>query len=187
MSSKTFTADFNEALVHQVVTSCLANSHQNTKQQKTRSEVRGGGAKPFRQKGTGRARAGTIRSPIWRGGGRTFAARPGGSTQKINRKMYRAAMCSIVSELIRQERLTVADLQVVNPSTKDAVKLLAQYDAKNVLLITDAFDNNLFLSVRNLSNVALQFVSQVTPVSLLRFEKVLITKAALQQLEGALL
>lgn len=184
MSCLSFTTDFNEALVHQVVTSILANSHKKTKAQKTRSEVRGGGRKPFRQKGTGRARAGTIRSPIWRGGGRAFAARPGTAKQKVNKKMYRAAMRSILAELDRQGRLTVVDLAVKEPRTKEVVAILAQHNVKAALLVAESFNTDLFLATRNIPSVLLQVVHQLSPVNLLRFEKVLITSAALQQLEG---
>jgi len=182
-----FGADFNEPLVHQVVTAFLAGSRAGTKRQKNRSDVRGGGTKPWRQKGTGRARAGTIRSPIWVGGGRAFAARPRDYSQKVNRKMYRAALRSVFSELIRQDRLVVVEeLRMDKPKTKDMAALLKKHDLDNVLIVNEAFDENVFLSVRNLANVGICDASSIDPVVLMRFEKVLITLPALKLIEERL-
>ena len=156
VSEATFGREFNEALVHQVVVAFGAGARQGSKAQKTRSEVRGGGAKPWRQKGTGRARAGTIRSPIWRSGGVTFAAKPQDHSQKVNRKMYRGAIASILSELVRQERLIVVnDFSVETPKTKELVAKLKGLELKDVLIVTKEVDENLFLSARNLYNCLL--------------------------------
>ena len=187
LAPEAFGVDFNEPLVHQVVTAYLAGARQGTKAQKTRSDVRGGGAKPWRQKGTGRARAGTIRSPIWVGGGRAFAARPRDYTQKVNKKMYRGALRSVLSELLRRERLVVVDeLKVDAPSTKLLAARLAELELDNVLIVNDAFDEALFLSARNLVNVGIIGVTDVDPVTLIRFDKVLITVGALKTLEERL-
>ncbi len=187
VSDEAFGANFREALVHQVVTACLAGARAGTAQQKTRSQVRGGGAKPWRQKGTGRARAGTIRSPIWRGGGKAFAATPRDYSQKINRKMYRAAMCSILSELVRQDRLVAVDsFSVKAPKTKDLAGKLSELSLNNVLIVTEDPDDNLYLSARNLPNVAVCDVAHTDPVSLVGFDKVLMTSAALKQMEERL-
>ncbi len=187
VSDDTFGQDFREALVHQVVTACLASTRTGNSQQKNRSMVRGGGIKPWRQKGTGRARAGTIRSPIWRGGGKVFAAMPRDYTQKINRKMYRAAMRSIVSELLRQERLLVTESFAVSaPKTRELAGKLKDMQLDNVLIVTDAPDDNLYLAARNLPNVAVTDAAGADPVSLIGFEKVLMTTAALKQLEERL-
>jgi large subunit ribosomal protein L4 len=169
------------------VTAFLANARQGTKAQKNRSDVRGGGKKPFRQKGTGRARAGTIRSPLWRGGGVTFAARPQDHSQKLNRKMYRAAMSSILSELVRQDRLIVVDgFSVDAPKTKGLINKLNDYGLNNVLIVTAEVDMNLYLSSRNLHHIDVRDVANVDPVSLIAFEKVLVTVPALKQFEEAL-
>ncbi len=182
-----FGADFNEPLVHQVVTAFLAGARAGTKRQKNRSDVRGGGTKPWRQKGTGRARAGTIRSPIWVGGGRAFAARPRDYSQKVNRKMYRAALRSVFSELVRQDRLVVVEeLRMDKPKTKDMAALLKKHNLDNVLIVNEAFDENVFLSVRNLADVGICDASSVDPVVLMRFEKVLITLPALKLIEERL-
>lgn len=187
LAAEAFGVDYNEALVHQVVTAYLAGSRQGTKAQKNRSDVRGGGAKPWRQKGTGRARAGTIRSPIWVGGGRAFAARPRDYTQKVNKKMYRAALRSVLSELVRQDRLVIVDeLKLEAPKTKLLATKLADLSLDNVLIVNDAFDETLFLAARNLANVGIIGVSDVDPVTLIRFEKVLITVGALKTLEERL-
>lgn len=187
VSETAFGREFNEALVHQVVVAYMAGARQGTKAQKTRSEVAGGGKKPWRQKGTGRARAGTIRSPIWRGGGTTFAAKPRDFGQKVNRKMYRGAMCSILSELVRQDRLVVVeDFAVEAPKTKALVARLAELDLANVLIVTDAVDENLYLSARNLKDVDVLDVAATDPVSLLSHDKVLMTVAALKQFEAQL-
>ena len=187
VSDETFGQDFKESLVHQVVTACMAGTRAGTTQQKTRSQVNGGGVKPWRQKGTGRARAGTIRSPIWRGGGKVFAATPRDYTQKINRKMYRAAMRSILSELIRQERLVAVDAFAVSaPKTKELAAKLGEMGLQNVLIVTDAPDDNLYLAARNLPHVAICDAAGADPVSLIGFDKVLVTTAALQKIEERL-
>lgn len=187
VSEVAFGKDFNEPLVHQVVTAYLAGARQGSRAQKTRSQVSGGGKKPWRQKGTGRARAGTIRSPIWRGGGVTFAAVPADHSQKLNRKMYRGAMRCILSELIRQERLVVVDeFSVDEPKTKTLAEKLKSLELSNVLIVTDAVDENLFLSARNLPRVDVRDCQAVDPVSLIAFEKVLVTVSALKKLEEAL-
>ena len=182
-----FAAEFNEALVHQVVTAFLAGARAGTKAQKNRSAVRGGGAKPWRQKGTGRARAGTIRSPIWVGGGRTFAAKPRDYKQKVNRKMYRAALRSVFSELIRQERLVVVEsLEMKAPKTRELAQMLKKHDLDDVLIVNEAFDENVFLSARNLKKVGICDASSIDPVVLMRFEKVLVTLPALKLIEERL-
>lgn len=187
VSDVAFGREYNESLVHQVVVSYLAGARQGSKAQKTRSEVSGGGRKPWRQKGTGRARAGTIRSPIWRSGGRTFAAKPQDHSQKVNRKMYRGALRCILSELIRQDRLVVVDSFVVDsPKTKAFVAQLKGMNLDNVLIVSDAVDENLVLASRNLKYVGVSDVAAVDPVSLISHEKVLITVAALKQFEESL-
>jgi large subunit ribosomal protein L4 len=165
----------------------MASARSGSARQKTRSEVRGGGTKPWRQKGTGRARAGTIRSPIWRGGGRAFAATPRDYAQKINRKMYRAAMCSILSELVRQDRLVaVKGFAVDAPKTKGLVDKLDALGVENALIITEEPDDNLYLAARNLPHIAVCDAAGADPVSLVGFDKVVITTAALKQLEERL-
>jgi len=183
VSDATFGREYKEALVHQVVTACMAGARAGTSQQKTRSQVSGGGIKPWRQKGTGRARAGTIRSPIWRGGGKAFASVPRDYSQKINRKMYRAAMCSILSELVRQERLVAIDgFAVSAPKTKELAGKLSGLGLENVLIVDVEADDNLYLASRNLPNVAVCDVASADPVSLVGFEKVLMTKAAIEKI-----
>ena len=187
VDERTFGAAFNEPLIHQVVTAYLAGGRQGSRAQKTRAMVRGGGAKPWRQKGTGRARAGSIRSPVWRGGGVTFAARPNNYSQKVNRKAYRVALRSILSELVRQERLVVFEEFTVNePKTKDLAKRLKELSLDNVLIVTVDLDMNLALSARNLHQVDVQTVDEVDPVSLITFEKVMLTVPALRRLEERL-
>ena len=187
VSDITFGREFNEALVHQVVVSYLDGGRQGTKAQKTRSEVNGGGRKPFRQKGTGRARAGTIRSPIWRGGGVTFAAKPRDFSKKVNKKMYRGAMQSILSELVRQGRLLVAsEFGVGAPKTKEIVNKLRELELDNVLIVVEEVDDNLYLAARNLKNVDVVDVHGVNPVNLIGFEKVLFTIEALKIAEERL-
>jgi large subunit ribosomal protein L4 len=187
VSDTTFGREFNEALVHQVVVAFGAGARQGTKAQKTRAEVRGGGKKPWRQKGTGRARAGTIRSPIWVGGGRTFAAKPRDFEQKVNKKMYRGAIQSILSELVRQERLIVVEkFGVETPKTKELLAKLNEYGLTDVLIVTPEVDENLFLASRNLYKVDVRDVQGIDPVSLIAFDKVLITAEAIKQLEEAL-
>ncbi|MDX1512323.1 MAG: 50S ribosomal protein L4 [Gammaproteobacteria bacterium] len=180
-----FAADYNQALVHQVVTAYMAGARAGTKANKSRSQVRGGGRKPWRQKGTGSARAGSIRSPIWRGGGVTFAARPKDHSQKLNRKMYRGAMRSILSELVRQERLVVVEsFSVDQPKTKAVVEKLAKMSIDDALIVIDSEDANLELAVRNLHWAAVIHSKDVNPVNLIAFKKVLITVPALKHLEA---
>ena len=187
VSEVAFGKDFNEPLVHQVVTAYLAGARQGSKAQKTRSQVSGGGKKPWRQKGTGRARAGTIRSPLWRGGGKTFAAVPLDHSQKVNRKMYRGALRCILSELVRQERLVVVDdFAIAEPKTKSLVAKLKELALNNVLIVTESVDEHLFLSARNLPKVDVRDSQAVDPVSLIAYEKVLVTVPALKKLEEAL-
>ena len=187
VSEEIFARQFNEALVHQVVVAYLAGARQGTRAQKTRSEARGGGRKPWRQKGTGRARAGTIRSPIWRGGGNTFAAKPQDHAQKVNRKMYRGAMQSLLSELIRQKRIIVVeDFVPETPKTKETVSKLKELELENVLIVLEELNENLLLGTRNLKNVEVVEIHQIDPVSLLGFEKVLFTVAALKKTEEML-
>ncbi|QJR00401.1 MULTISPECIES: 50S ribosomal protein L4 [Halomonas] len=187
VSDATFGKEFNEALVHQVVTAYLAGGRQGTRAQKNRSDVRGGGKKPWRQKGTGRARAGTIRSPLWRSGGVTFAARPQDHSQKVNRKMYRAAMRSILSELVRQERLVaVEEISVEAPKTKQLVAKLEELGLEKVLIVTEEVDEKLYLAARNIPNVDVVDVAAADPVSLVAFDKVLVTVSALRKFEEKL-
>ena len=187
VSETTFGREFNEALVHQVVVAYAAAARQGTRAQKTRSEVSGGGKKPWRQKGTGRARAGTIRSPIWRGGGVTFAAKPQDHSQKVNRKMYRGAIQSILSELGRQERLVVVEkFGVEAPKTKELLTKLQALDLKDVLIVTPEVEENLFLAARNLYKVDVRDVTGIDPVSLIAFDKVLMTADAVKQIEEML-
>jgi len=187
VSDATFGRDFNEALVHQVVTAYRAAGRAGTKAQKTRAEVRGGGKKPWAQKGTGQARVGSIRSPIWVGGGRAFAARPRDFTQKVNRKMYRGAMRAIFSELIRQDRLVVtAALELDAPKTRLLVEKLKSLTLENVLIVVEAFEEKLFLAARNLPHVDVVPAAAVDPLSLARHEKVLVTVGALKMLEERL-
>lgn len=187
VSETAFGRQFNEALVHQVVVAYLAGARQGTRAQKNRSEVQGGGRKPYRQKGTGRARAGTIRSPIWRGGGTTFAAKPQDYSQKVNRKMYRGAMQSILSELVRQERLVVIEgFSIEEPKTREVMKQLKALELDNVLIVMDEVDENVFLGARNLKNVDVIDVDELNPVNLIRFDKVLFTVDALKQAEEML-
>ncbi|SIO93559.1 50S ribosomal protein L4 [Vibrio spartinae] len=187
VSETTFGREFNESLVHQVVVAYAAGARQGTRAQKTRSEVSGGGAKPWRQKGTGRARAGTIRSPIWRTGGVTFAAKPQDHSQKVNKKMYRGAMKSILSELVRQERLIVVDdFSVEAPKTKELVAKLNELELNDVLIVTGEVDENLFLAARNLYKVGVRDAAGVDPVSLIAFDKVLMTASAVKQVEEML-
>ena len=184
VSDDVFGRVFNEGLVHQAVVSYLAGARSGTKAQKSRSAVRGGGAKPWRQKGTGRARAGTIRSPIWRSGGKTFAATPQDHSVKLNRKMYRAAIRSILSELLRQDRLLVVeDIKVDAPKTKSLVAKLADLDLDSVTIVTETGDENLYLSARNLSKVGVTDVAGVSPVDLVGAEKVLMTVGAVRAIE----
>ena len=187
VSETTFGREFNEALIHQVVVAYANGARQGTRAQKNRSEVSGGGKKPWRQKDTGRARAGSIRSPIWRSGGVTFAARPQDHSQKVNKKMYRAALQSILSELVRQERLIVVEQFAIDaPKTKDLVAKLKSMDLKDVLIVTPEVDENLFLAARNLYKVDVRDVTGLDPVSLIAFDKVLMTAEAVKQIEEML-
>ena len=187
VSEATFARDYNEALIHQVVTAYLAGARQGTRAQKNRSAVAGGGKKPWRQKGTGRARAGTIRSPIWRSGGVTFAATPQDHSQKVNKKMYRSAMRSILSELARSERLVVVEnMSLEQPKTKLLVEELKGYGLENVLIVASEVDQNLYLASRTLHKVDVRDVEGVDPVSLIAHEKVVITVDAVKKFEEAL-
>jgi large subunit ribosomal protein L4 len=187
VSDVTFGRDYNEDLVHQVVTAYMAAGRQGTRGQKTRAEVSGGGKKPWRQKGTGRARAGTIRSPLWRGGGVIFAAKPQDHSQKVNKKMYRAALQVILSELARDERLVVVEsFSVDQPKTKSLIKALGEYGLQDVLIVSDEVSENLYLASRNLHKVDVRDVHGVDPVSLVAFDKVLITVPALKKFEEML-
>lgn len=187
VSEAAFGREFNQDLVHQAVVAFLAGARQGTKAQKNRAAVSGGGKKPWRQKGTGRARAGTIRSPLWRSGGVTFAAEPRDHSQKLNKKMYRAAIRCILSELARQERLVVVEeFDLDAPKTKDLVQKLAQFDLADVLIIGEDVSENLYLAARNLHKVDVRDVNGLDPVSLVRFEKVVVTVSALKKLEEVL-
>ncbi|MBT8070635.1 MAG: 50S ribosomal protein L4 [Gammaproteobacteria bacterium] len=184
VSEATFGRDFSEPLVHQVVTAYLAGARAGTKAQKNRSDVRGGGRKPWRQKGTGRARSGTIRSPIWRGGGATFAARPQDHTQKVNRKMYRGALQAILSELVRQERLIVLDsIELSAPKTSEILAKLTELGFEKGLIVTPEVEGNLFLATRNIPNVYALDVASLDPVSLVGAEKVVMTVDAVKKIE----
>jgi large subunit ribosomal protein L4 len=187
VAESVFGVDYKPGLIHQVVTAYLAGARAGTRAQKSRSEVSGGGAKPWRQKGTGRARAGTSRSPIWRSGGVTFAAKPQDYSQKVNRKMYRGAVRSILSELVRQGRLVVVDdVRVAAPKTKELLALLKQHDLANVLILTDGLDENLYLAARNIPRVDVMSVEDVDPVSMVAFDTLLATEAAVRKLEERL-
>ncbi|MCC7489689.1 MAG: 50S ribosomal protein L4 [Gammaproteobacteria bacterium] len=187
VSDQNFGAPFNEALVHQVLTAYRAAARAGTKAQKTRAEVRGGGAKPWRQKGTGQARAGTTRGPIWVGGGRAFAARPRDFAQKVNRKMYRAALRSVLSELVRDDRLMVIDgLSLDQPKTRELAARLKGLGLVQVLILVDKHDEKLCLAARNIPGVDVLAASEVDPLSLVRFDKVLATAAAVRSIEERL-
>ena len=187
VSDAAFAREYNESLVHQVVTAYMAGARQGTRAQKNRSAVSGGGKKPWRQKGTGRARAGTIRSPIWRSGGVTFAAQPQDHSRKVNRKMYRAALRSIISELAREDRLMVVEsLDLEAPKTKLLVQQLGEYGVDNVLIVSDEVGENLYLAARNLHKVDVRDVDGVDPVSLIGYEKVMVTVDAVKKFEEML-
>jgi large subunit ribosomal protein L4 len=187
LSAASFGAPFNEPLIHQVVTAYAAGGRAGTKAQKSRADVRGGGRKPWRQKGTGRARAGTSRGPLWIGGGRTFAARPRSFEQKVNRKMYRGAVRSMLSELLRQERLLLVDeISVTAPKTKELVARLEDWGVRDVLIVVEAFALNLWLAARNVPAVTVLEASEVDPLSLLRHDQVLMSVAAAKMLEERL-
>jgi large subunit ribosomal protein L4 len=184
VSDAVFAADYKESLVHQLVTAYMAAGRAGTKAQKNRSAVSGGGAKPWRQKGTGRARAGTIRSPIWRSGGVTFAAQPRDYTQKVNRKMYRSGIRSILSELARQDRLVVVeDITVDAPKTKQLLGKLADLGVSKTLIVTETGDEKLYLSARNLPHVEVSDVAGLNPVNLVRYEHVVLTVGAIRAIE----
>lgn len=187
LSDVAFGREFNEALVHQVVTAYLAGGRQGSRAQKTRGEVSGGGKKPWRQKGTGRARAGSIRSPIWVGGGRAFAAKPQDWSQKVNRKMYRGAMQCILAELIRQDRLVLFDdISISAPKTKELIAKLKDLNAPKALIVTNEVDENLYLAARNIPYVSVLGSTEVDPVSLIAFDKVIMSVAAAKEIEGVL-
>tara|TARA_Y100001936_G_scaffold109626_1_gene107799 strand:- start:153 stop:767 length:615 start_codon:yes stop_codon:yes gene_type:complete len=184
ISNDIFSKEFNESLVHQAVVSFMAGARQGSAKQKNRSEVRGGGRKPYRQKGTGRARAGTIRSPLWRGGGVTFASRPRDFTKKVNKKMYRAAIKSIFSELVRQNRLVAIEKPLLEkPKTKEIANFLKEFSLSKVLIIIEEIDMNLYLSARNIPNVDVITVREINPVNLIKSQKVAVTSEALKQIE----
>ena len=184
ISNELFSKEFNEPLIHQAVISFLSNSRQGSSKQKNRSEVRCGGKKPYRQKGTGRARAGTIRSPLWRGGGVTFASRPRDFSKKINKKMYRAAIKSIFSELVRQNRLVAIEKPILKkPKTKEIANFLNEFSLSKVLIIVEELDLNLYLSARNIPNVDVITVREINPVNLLKPQKVAVTSEALKLIE----
>lgn len=183
VSDEIFGKAFNEPLVHQVVNACLAGQRQGTRAQKNRAAVRGGGRKPWRQKGTGRARAGTIRSPLWRGGGRVFPASTQSFRQKVNKKMYRGAICSILSELVRQDRLVVVeDFSAAEPKTKALIARLQSMNLSNVLVVTTHIEQPLYLSARNLQHVEVRAMAHLDPVSLIRYDKVLMTLPVVEEL-----
>jgi large subunit ribosomal protein L4 len=187
VSEELFNCPFNEGLVHQVVTAYMAAGRSGTKAQKTRSQVRGGGIKPWKQKGTGRARAGSIRSPLWRGGGKVFAASPRCYQQKVNRKMYRQALRAIFSELVRQDRLKIVDAFTVDrPKTKDLVNKLQGLQIEKVLIITDREDENLLLAAGNIPYVSINELNYMDPVSLVAYEHVLVTIDTLKKIEEVL-
>jgi len=187
VTDKAFAVDYNESLVHQVIVSEFSNRRSGTKAQKNRSAVSGGGKKPWRQKGTGRARAGTTRSNIWVGGGRAFAAQPRDHSKKINKKMYLAAMRSIFSELHRQERLVVVDdFQLEAPKTKKFVEKVKSMGISNALVIVESFDENLWLSARNLHGFEVCLTNQINPISLIEFENIIVTSNALKIIEERL-
>ena len=185
VADSVFSVEFNEPLIHQVLTSYLAGARSGTRAQKTRSEVRGGGKKPWAQKGTGRARAGTIRSPIWRGGGVTFAAKPQDHSKKVNKKMYRAAMRSILSELVRQERfICVDEFDVAESKTKLVLDKLNSFGLEDVLIVTEELSENLYFGIRNLPKADVIDTNEIDPYSLIGFEKVLMTQAAVEKVEA---
>jgi len=187
LAESAFAREYNEALVHQVVVAFMAAGRQGSRAQKNRSAVSGGGKKPWRQKGTGRARAGTTRSPIWRSGGVTFAAQPQDHSTKVNRKMYRGALRCIVSELIRQQRLVaVESFAVAAPKTKALLAQLKDLEISNALIVTEEVEENLFLAARNVKAVDVRDVNAIDPVSLISYDKVLITVPALKKLEEVL-
>jgi large subunit ribosomal protein L4 len=187
VSDATFAREYNEALVHQVVVAYMAAGRAGTKAQKTKAEVRGGGIKPWRQKGTGQARAGSIRSPIWVGGGKTFAAKPRDFSQKVNRKMYRAAMQTMVSQLVRQDRLVaVESIELTAPRTKLLISKLAEFGLTRALILVEAYEEKLFLAARNVPHVEVMAVAALDPLSLVKHDKVVATVGALKLLDQRL-
>ncbi len=187
VSDVVFNRDYNESLVHQITTAYMATGRSGSKAQKNRSEVSGGGKKPWKQKGTGRARAGTTRSPIWRSGGVTFAAKNRDFSQKVNKKMYKGAISVIFSELLRTDRLkVVSEFDINNPKTKNITSLMKSLDVQDALLLTDELDENLYLSSRNLYHVGVCDTQSIDPVSLIGYENVVMTKAALKKVEAML-
>ncbi|OGO92387.1 MAG: 50S ribosomal protein L4 [Coxiella sp. RIFCSPHIGHO2_12_FULL_44_14] len=187
VSERVFGCPFKEGLVHQVVTAYIAAGHTGTKAQKTRAQVRGGGAKPWRQKGTGRARAGTIRSPLWRGGGVTFAAKPHYHAPKINKKMYHGALTAILSELVRQNRLTVVETMTLKePKTRELLHRLSAFPTEKIVIVLDENDHHVFLAARNLARVTVETVGGVSLTSLIAADRMLITIAAIKKLEERL-
>ena len=187
VSDGIFDRNYNESLVHQITTAFMAAGRSGSKAQKNRSAVRGGGKKPWRQKGTGRARAGTSRGPIWRSGGVTFASQPRSYTQKINKKMYKGAISIILSELLRTDRLkVVSELDITEPKTKNITSLMNSLNIKDALLMTDELDENLYLSSRNLYHVGVCDTQSIDPVSLIGYDNVVMTKAALKKVEAML-
>lgn len=184
VSESVFGQSYNETLIHQLVTRYLAGARAGTKAQKTRSDVSGGGAKPWRQKGTGRARSGSTRSPIWRTGGVAFAARPRSYDQKLNKKMFRAGIRSILSELLRQDRLVVSsDMSVEAPKTKLLMEKLKDLDGKRILILVEAVDENLMLASRNIPYVEVIEAINLSPVLLVSADKVIATPGALKKIE----
>ena len=187
LSDAAFGRPYNEALIHQVVVAYQAAGRAGTKKQKSRAEVRGGGKKPWRHKGTGQARAGSIRSPIWVGGGRAFAARPRDYSQKVNRKMYRAAMQSMVSELVRSDRLyAVESIELTAPRTKLLISKLSEYGLSRALILVEAYEEKLFLAARNIPYVDVMAVAALDPLSLVKHDKVIATVGALKLLDQRL-
>ena len=187
VSDGIFARNYNEALVHQITTAYMATGRSGTKSQKNRAAVRGGGKKPWKQKGTGRARAGTSRGPIWRSGGVTFASQPRNHTQKVNKKMYKGAISVILSELLRTDRLkVVSELDVTEPKTKNITSLMNSLNIKDALLMTDELDENLYLSSRNLYHVGVCDTQSIDPVSLIGYDNLVMTKAALKKVEAML-
>ena len=184
LSNNCFGIDYKKTLVHQVITSYFSNARENYSSQKNRSDVRGGGKKPWRQKGTGRARAGTTRGPIWRGGGVTFASGKRNFSEKINKKMYNVAMKSIMSELLRKDRVVAIDkIALKEIKTKEMYKILKKYDLKSVLIVTNKIDEKLFLSARNIKDVGIATVDYLDPPLMLSYKKILIVKDALLSFE----
>lgn len=188
VSDKIFDTKYNEPLIHQVVTAYMSWARSGTKAQKTRAMVSGGNSKPWRQKGTGRARAGSTRGPLWRTGGRAFAAQPRSFDQKVNRKMYRGALRSILAELARNNRFVVVDnFSIVSPKTRELAIKLKELELSHVLIVTESIDENLLLAARNIPNIAVLAQNEIDPVSLVKYDNVLITAVAMKKLEERLI